>query len=289
LSRVSRSFPCVVCGKPDWCLTSGRCDLALCCRQESDQFVAPFDGWLHWVPPSERHRPGDLKNNLRSRTVSSSMRDFGDEFEVYRHAFDATARRMSAEALGIDPAAFDMYGIGFDRKNGAIGFSAMQLRPPYVVGVRFRRLTPAPGQPKWWSTPGSTGATLLPLTFEPAETILLSEGPSDCVSAAQAGVRALGRWSCRLDALQAQAVIDYAGLVGARRVLVYGDNDDLVDPGKDVGRRGASDAAMVLRAAAPQLDVVHRQPPAGIKDVRAWVQAGATASDLLDGGKGVAA
>ena len=84
-------------------------------------------------------------------------------------------------------------------------------------------------------------------------------------------------------------MVDYATLIGAKRVLVFGDNDDLADPGKTVGKRGAAAATDVLRQMAPAIEVVHRQPPAGIKDMREWVQAGATAGDILGCGKEVAA
>lgn len=269
-------------------MVSERSDIAVCCREESDRFIGAFDGWQHWVPPADRHRPADLKANLRRHTVPV-LRDFGAEFEVYERMFRGTARTLAAQALGLKPEVFDQFALGFDGATEAVGFPAMQLKPPFIVGVRFRRLTPAPGQPKWWSSPGTTGSLLVPLVAEDAETLVLTEGPSDCLAATQAGVRAVGRWSCRLDDVQANAVVDYATLIGAKRVLVFGDNDDLADPGKTVGKRGAAAAADVLRQVAPGIEVVHRQPPAGIKDMREWVQAGATACDILGCGKGVAA
>lgn len=269
-------------------MISGRSDIAVCCREESDRFVDNFDGWQHWVPPADRHRPGALAANLQRHTVPV-LRDFGGQFEQLHQRFNGSARSLAAQALGLNPEAFDHFALGFDCANGAVAFPAMRVKPPFIVGVRFRRLTPAPGQPKWWSSAGTTGSLLIPLVAEDAETLVLTEGPSDCLAAAQTGVRALGRWSCRLDALQANAVADYATAVGAKRVLVYGDNDDLADPTKVVGKRGAEIATEALRQTAQGIEVLHRQPPAGIKDLREWVQAGATAYDILGGGKGVAA
>lgn len=269
-------------------MISGRSDIAVCCREESDRFVDNFDGWQHWIAPADRHRPGALAANLRRHTVPV-LRDFAGEFEVYQRMFSGPARSLAAQALGLNPEVFDDFALGFDPASGAVGFPAMQLKPPFIVGVRFRRLAPVAGQPKWWSTPGTTGAVLLPLNVDAVDALVLTEGPSDCLAAAQAGVRALGRWSCRLDALQANAVADYAAAVGAKRVLVYGDNDDLADPTKVVGKRGAEIATEALRQTAQGIEVVHRQPPAGVKDLREWVQAGATACDILGGGKGVAA
>ena len=68
--KVSRSEPCPVCGKPDWCVVSNDGGTAICMRVESDR---PHDrgGWVHvlksiapvrrvYAPPPVRRRVVDM-------------------------------------------------------------------------------------------------------------------------------------------------------------------------------------------------------------------------------------
>ena len=68
--KVSRSEPCPVCGKPDWCVVSNDGGTAICMSVESDR---PHDrgGWVHvlksispvrrvYAPPPVRRRVVDM-------------------------------------------------------------------------------------------------------------------------------------------------------------------------------------------------------------------------------------
>lgn len=52
-ARVSRAYPCPICGKPDWCLVErgSHPDRALCARVPSTR-PAGQAGWIHLLGPS---------------------------------------------------------------------------------------------------------------------------------------------------------------------------------------------------------------------------------------------
>ena len=131
---------------------------------------------------------------------------------------------------------------------------------------------------------GSRNGLFLPWTLarrDPALPLIVCEGASDAAAAMALGgeaVRAVGRpnWACGDDLLL--ALLNRLNPAGDANVTVVGDND----AGGD-GRRGALALARTLRPAAARVRVV--LPPAGVKDLRAWLAAGLAAAGfaaLLD-------
>lgn len=273
--RVSAQCPCSVCGKPDWCLISRFGDVAICCRVESKDPAPAFSGWRHPVLPRERIPPALLQQRTREVRLHP-VQDFGSEFGGFVSAFGDAERERAAGALGLSPAVFRNFVIGYDRAKDALALPAMQTAEPVVVGIRFRSLFPSNGL-KWWSRSGSTAGLLLPIGAPiDGQPVVLTEGPSDALAASQLGLHAVGRWSCSLDHRQLNTLQEYLAQLENPVVLVVGDND-----ASGRGNKGADGSAAEIAARMPHVTVRRVQPPDRVKDMRDWVRAGATADAVI--------
>ena len=90
--RVSRSRPCPICGKPDWCLIVGPTDdptAAICARVESGNRRGDA-GWLHRLRDDGRTFTPTLRIPVHSTTTASIY--FGAMAERFSSAVDAGAR-----------------------------------------------------------------------------------------------------------------------------------------------------------------------------------------------------
>jgi DNA primase len=112
--------------------------------------------------------------------------------------------------------------------------------------------------------------------FEPFQVdvrgseLLVCEGASDVAAALSVGLEAIGRFSC---SGTIEETVDRIRRHQPGRVIVVPDNDE-------PGLRGAEQLIRRLDGIAR---VELRRPPHGIKDLRAWTQAGATAGDIRKG------
>jgi hypothetical protein len=280
LHRVNRSVPCPICQRPDWCMVSAHGDLAVCCRSESEHPAPPFQGWIHSVPPRQRPLPEHVRR-ASAPQVPHELRDFADLLARDIECFDAKRRSMVAESLGLEPCAFEQYPLGFRPSMNALAVPSMRCEAPRICGIRLRRIPPAAHGPKWSCERGSTAGLLLPHCPPSATSpIILCEGPSDTLACAQLGLHAVGRWSCGLDPLSLETLAHHVRDIERPTILVFGDNDGE----RETGKRGADAAASAVVERLTGAVVRRAQPPAGVKDLRAWVIEGATAADVLDAG-----
>ena len=243
--RVSRESPCPVCGKPDWCLIAADGTACICPRTESPRRAGDA-GYLHRFadPPRPRETRRVI---LRPRPSPPDLTALAED---YRRA--APAERLAAFAVGW---AADRSAWSFPMRDPATG---------RVTGIRLRT---ADGTK--FSVRGGRESLFLPDTL-PADcdVLLVAEGATDAVAAHGIGFPLAGRPSCTSGAAH------LAALVRDRkpgRVVIARDNDE-------PGVRGAEALARLLVLHSRDVRVV--APPEGVKDVRAWVAAGATRSDL---------
>jgi len=262
--RVSRSQPCPICRRPDWCMVSkarpGDPEAALCQRVESPDRWGDA-GWFH------RLRDGD---QAWRRSIGTTLEEAPED---HRREAERLARGADlagvADSLGLPIRVLErlLVGVGEDRF-GAFS-SWPQVDPENrVVGISLRRPDGAK-RLRRGDRAGLHVPTDLPDDLA-GERVLVVEGGSDCA----AGL-ALGRWTIGRPSVLAQ-FREIRRLLTRRRpglVSVVADRDE-----HEAGIRGARQLARCLESVAPDVLVV--EPPAGIKDLRSWLHRGLEEREL---------
>ncbi|HEY2787426.1 MAG TPA: toprim domain-containing protein [Fimbriiglobus sp.] len=134
-----------------------------------------------------------------------------------------------------------------------------------VIGIRLRNL----GGSKYAVTGGKEGLFIPTTEPEPAEPLLIAEGATDTAALLDLGfTNVVGRPSCT------GGIKPLVTLTRIRRpqgVVIIADGDE-------AGRKGAANLSSVLVAYSHEVRVI--EPPAGVKDVRAWKLSGASRADV---------
>jgi hypothetical protein len=261
--RVSRAKRCPVCGKADWCAVARDGGAALCQRVESPTRVGDA-GWLHRLRDEPRRPPRRLSRRIHFDPPLAPRTDLPRLAAQYQAAADPTRLQSLAASLGLSPDSLARLGTGWSADHGAWAFP-MTDAGGNVRGIRLRR----PNGFKYSVTGGKEGLFLPATAGAPAGPLLVVEGPTDAAALLDLGFENVaGRPSCT------GGVMLLVELVQRRRppeVVVVSDADE-------PGRRGAGNLASVLVAYAPAVRVI--EPPEGVMDARAWLQAGATREEL---------
>lgn len=257
---VSRSRPCPICGKADWCV---RVDVGTICPRTPEGAVRDLGtaGYLHLDGERERVRA------TWSRTVPAQAQDVGDVADRYYLASNAaSARTALAARIGVGADALDRMRVGWNAALSAWTFPMRDGRGR-VVGIQQR--FSSTGEKR--VVKGHSSGVFEPFHLDVrGEELVICEGASDAAAALTVGLAAIGRFSCSgtLEETVARVLRHRPG-----RVIVVADNDE-------PGLRGAE---QLLRRLDGIARAELRRPPQGIKDLRAWTQAGATAGDITKG------
>jgi len=269
--RVSKSTPCAICGKSDWCIFTGDADApyaVICSRIESTKRVGTRGaGWLH------RLRADDLRDRPRRRrveinTVAATTIDFtAMAGECYR-ALGPLRRAALAAEFCVTVHSLERLCVGWSQRHRAFTFP-MGDSEGDVRGIRLRS-----GNGRKWAVPGSKQALSIPRDL-PNETplLLVCEGPTDTAALLDLGFDVIGRPSCTGGNGHLLAVILADHRFTPCEVVIVADADG-------PGERGAWRMASMLVSYVPTARVI--APPNGIKDAREWKRRGATRLDVLD-------
>jgi 5S rRNA maturation endonuclease (ribonuclease M5) len=262
--RVRRGRPCPICERADWCLLATDGSAAICARTESAKRCGEA-GWLHrlrddgWRPPRRIVRSVPL-------TPASRRYDLAELAASYRDAVNPDRLNALARSLGLSAEALTALGIGWSAHYGAWSFQMVDLAGA-VLGIRLRR----PNGSKFSVSGGKEGLFLPVLPDLTGPRLLICEGPTDTAALLHLGfANVVGRPSCTGGI---KLLVELVRLRKPSEVVIVADADE-------PGRRGADNLASVLVAYVPAVRVL--QPPAGIKDARAWLQAGATHRDVQE-------
>lgn len=265
--RVTAHAPCPVCGRADWCLLAHDGGAAICARVESPKRTGGA-GWLHRLR-DDGWRP----DGRRVATIPLDRPD-GPDFaalaERDRRAVDPLAFIRFAATLGVGRDALTRLGVGWaaDARNPETDERGAWTWPMRdaggrVVGIRTRFASGAKRAVR-----GSRDGLFVPTPSaadDASAPLLIAEGPTDAAALVTFGLFAIGRPSCL------GAVPETCRYTRGRHVAVVADADA-------PGRRGA--LALANRLALDCASVRIVTPPAGLKDVRCWLNAGATADDV---------
>lgn len=243
----------------------GEPDAAICPRVTSERSVG-HAGYLHQLKPGSHHRPRHERSCFRR----APRRDFSRLMEWLHSESVSGLGDLSAE-LGIPPEGLE--AVGFVCVEGdalrAIGYEGAKRAwavPMYdaqgrVIGIRLR----VPGAGKR-AVKGSANGLFITQHAGPFDIIAITEGESDAACLASCGISALGRPGA-LGAID--HAVAFATAKDPLQVVVVADRDE-------VGWRGAQRLFERLGKAGLSARIV--TPPE--KDVRAWMNAGASCSDV---------
>jgi hypothetical protein len=277
-TRVNRSAPCLICGKPDYCTRSS--DLALCMRVESERPSAcRLGGWIHRLcdPPPLKKPPPPTPPPDFSLLAAMLQSQAAPHLDAFAHSLSLP--RSSLEALGV--------GAGFDRE----WWSAWPERTPSgaICGIKKR----FPNGAKWYVKGSSPGLYFDPQMEPRPSTIFIPEGGTDTAALISMGMNAVGRPS----ALGGQRMlIEKLRSLKPGRVVVLGERDE--DPTRRGDPKvpscpiscqgcqhcspGTTAALSLVRALRPFLHCPISAALPGAKDTRAWMMYGGKASEWVD-------
>lgn len=247
-TRVSKSHPCPVCRRPDWCrvFADGWVE---CMRVQSDR-PAKSGGWMHGqrqglLPPLPR--PQQRPFIAPPPTINAT--------KIYR-AWDAHTPQMQLEdlggRLGLSIVPLGAVGAAWSPPHAAWAF------PMYdgygeIVGIRLRA-----NDGRKWAVRGSKQGIFI-ANVSPQPTLFVCEGPTDTAAAVELGLFAVGRPNCCCGGAEIKV---FARRHDCRRLVIISDNDK---PGLDGAKKVAAEI---------KLPFALYVPPA--KDLREFVRLGGT-------------
>lgn len=260
--RVNRERPCPICERPDWCLLSDDGRAAICARVESPKRCGEA-GWLHRLRADDC-RPA--QRFVRSVPIPSAAGrpDLAALANTYRASLDAEQLHALAFDLGLSVESVNALGIGWSHSHRAWSFP-MTDPAGTVLGIRLRR----PNGFKFAVAGGREGLFIPQHPASPKSLLLVAEGPTDTAALLDMGFSAVvGRPSC---AGGVKLLVDLSQKWRAQEVVIVADGDE-------AGRRGAENLALMLLPYAKAVRTI--TPPAGIKDVRDWLNHGGSGRDV---------
>ncbi len=255
--RVSKTRPCPVCGKPDWCLTTEGGSVAICARVSDGAKKRCGDaGWLHVL----RNDPNQLKSrrSYRIRVNLDGRAAIRDQFRelaaMYHGQIQPHQLIGLSAALGVSAQSLRRLQVGWDGRAFVFPMNDARGR---VIGLRRRFREGAKA-----AVTGSKSGLFVPLGLSGQGPLLVVEGESDCAAGLDLGFDTIGRPGCRACV---SMTVEYAH--SREEIVVVGDNDE---PGQD----GARNLATVLALHCRCVKIIF--PPDGMKDLRQWLLGGAT-------------
>jgi len=206
----------------------------------------------YWSPP------------VRRVTIPAPPPDLGSLAQVCREAVDPKRLERLARSLGLTLASLRRLGIGWRAESNAWSFP-MTEASGRVIGIRLRKDSGF----KFAVTGGRDGI-FVPYGIGTGRPLLICEGVTDCVALLDLGFDVIGRASCTSSHKLVADIIDRRQ---DSEAIIVADNDP-----HGRGQGGANALAQKLVIHCRRVRVI--TPPE--KDARAWMQAGATARDVLD-------
>ncbi len=287
-TQASKSTPCPVCEKTDYCSQSPDSEVVYCMRIESDRAKESGAGlgWLHFLT-DDNEQP---KNFIpRAAKVKPSPKIDWDKrvTAMFTCKQSERTRKQLSIALGVSVESLEKLRIGYGTMNGS-PYSSWPERLPsgkYCgVVTRFQR-----DGAKRMVKHSKHGLYYCDGWDEGNKAILLPEGGSDTAALITLGVSAIGRFS----ATGGTALLAAMLAKTKRRVIVLGERDFKEGACEQphccpMCRPGEFGARTVAKRLATAIDpkkkgrVIWAFPAEGFKDVRDWLQRkGGTAGQLF--------
>lgn len=258
MRRVSRTEPCPICNRPDWCGVSEDGGLCICMREAQGSIgTARNGGYLHRIAidPGRSTTPWVRSVQIPIPAVDPAYNAMQQQF---CRDLDPSRLGWLAGNLGLSTNALRRLGIGWNMEKTVYTFP-MRDHEGVIRGFRLRAID---GQK--FALKGGHDGLFVPTSLTGMGPLLITEGPSDCAAALDLGYDAIGRPSC-LGAIW--YTVEFIRQRWPVNVVIVGDADG---PGRDGAEKLAHDIVGISKT----LKVIY--PPDGVKDLRAWKNAGAT-------------
>lgn len=264
--RVTKSHPCPVCKKPDWCLVAKDGSAAICPRVPSQRLLGEA-GYLHRLTDAA---PAYLPSQPPKRVTI----DADAISRQYQGAMSPGDYVYLSESLGLTAPSLDGLGVGraVQYLDGTYSFP-MRDASDRIIGVRLRS---ACGHK--WAVYGSRSG-LFYGSMEPGCDLYVCEGPTDTAALMDIGFCAVGKPSCSSGN---DMLVELVRKVRPRMVVVVSDVDDKGKPCDFCEKQlcmhcrpGQYGAIKTCEAIAVLKVPVKLIEPIGAKDARAWKLKGA--------------
>lgn len=256
--RVSKSNPCPICHKTDWCMIGT--DTVFCMRvagSKSTQFADGSVAFLH--PTGERshweyRKPEPERPHINCQAIMN----------MWMCGYPKSNGVLAA-ALGVSEQSLNDLWCCRSPYPGTWAFP-MRVGDNTMVGIRLRHL-----DGKKWAERGSRQGLFIPQR-DTTDTVMVCEGPTDTAAALTIGYFAIGRPSCNGGLGDMIACLKR---IKAKRVIIVADCDQ--DRKRDNGGvyNPGIDGAVALSDVIGIKNVVLTLPA---KDMRQFVNNGGTAS-----------
>jgi len=276
--RASRQNPCPVCGRGDWCVGN---EHGWNCMRVASARPTRNGGWWHPFTDPAQSRPR-WRRGVRVVVLADQrprVEGIPQRAENYQRALLPHLLDGLADELGVTSDSLLRLGAGLALDNGQNRFAdagdVVRLIPATacfsfpmkdaggdVVGIRLRQAG------RKWSVSGGREGLFFSLDLRPGGRLMVTEGPTDCAALLDLGYAAVGRPSCSGGV---KLLVDLIRRIKPDELIIVADADE-------PGQRGAATLASVAALYVPKLRII--QPPPGIKDARAWKNAGATATEI---------
>ena len=265
--RVSKSNPCIICGRKNWCAVSANDKIAHCMRIESSK-PCKSGGWIHNLDDSQFISTVP-KRMPKPIVRSEPSKDFFSLARQYQH--NLTDLTVLSKDLGISVESLKRLEVGWDGRNYTF---PMRNGNDRIVGIRLRR-----NGSKYCVT-GSQTALFWPdgVTVDSKQPLWICEGESDCAALLDLGFDAIGRPSCNGGINDIKTILARYN----RDVIVTTDNDKAVTRPDGSGYRPGQDGALRLaEVIKPLVRSVECVLPAVGNDIREWARNGGTRAPAL--------
>lgn len=254
--RVSKSAPCQICGKPDWCGYS--LTHAICLRISSDRPTAN-GGWLHPLGSAPDIRFAPKRKAEPVVDCAALMRQWWIE---------GPPRIIElSEVLQVDSHSLMMMNATWAERHQAWAFPMVNSERE-ITGIRLRN-----EHGEKWAVKGGRNGLFVP-SVQPQKRVFIVEGPTDCAALLSIGLFAIGRPSCNEGADIFRALLPKLGVRSA--VIVSDHDDDKARPDGSTYNPGV-DGAVRLSERLPVPNCIWLPPT---KDAREFVKHGGTAQQI---------
>jgi len=261
MQRVSKSNPCPICGRSDWCLVAPDKSAAICQRiQEGSKKRCSDAGWLHILIDRPKGKQYRSQRKFKVGLNDRPTRDFTALQQQYRHQITSQQVNSLGQQLGVSTQSLKWLRIGWD---GEAYTFPMSNDFGKIIGIRRR----FPNGRKV-SLTGSKMGLFVPSNVATDGLLLICEGPTDTAAALDLGFAAIGRPNCN-----SKIEMTAKAARGRTEIVIVVDNDTQ-------GRAGAKKLADALVLHYPNVKVIY--PPDGINDLRQWLKAELSTKTLLN-------